>query len=104
MFQANWKRVAVKGFKKDYLDVKDPSFAAFIRAIFGLPYVPLDRIEEGVQNLDLLASKLSGRRQTYANDHISYIRRYWMQNPTVWNFYQHSSLTTNNVSEVRFIV
>ena len=34
-----------------YSDVKNDKFAGFVRACIGLPYVPLERLNEGVRNL-----------------------------------------------------
>ena len=39
-----------------------PEFGGFVRACIGLPYVPLERINEGVQNLKIIAKELPKKK------------------------------------------
>jgi hypothetical protein len=50
-FQALFKRVIRKGLKIAYSQTKNEKFTSFVRACISLPYVPLDRIDEGFELL-----------------------------------------------------
>ena len=41
--------------------VINPKFGSFVRAMIGLPYVPLDRLDEGVRNLECLGNGVIGQ-------------------------------------------
>jgi len=47
--------------------------------MIGLPDVPLDRLDEGVRNLKVLAMELSGRRRQFAM--VRYIIKHWIKGP-----------------------
>ena len=88
--------------KSYYNDKKHAKFGAFIRAVIGLPYVPLDRMFEGVKNLYMLANKLQGKLKTFAIKMINYIEDYWLNGnypPETWNMFCHDGITTNNHAE-----
>ena len=93
-------KVGKSGFKSDYQS--SPEFGSFIRAIFGLAYVPLSRLAEGVRNLYILAKKLDDRQAKFALVMIHYVQKTWINGsfpPETWNMYQHEGQTTNNHSE-----
>ena len=93
-------KVGKSGFKGDYQSC--PDFGSFVRAIFGLPYVPLSRLAEGVRNLYILAKKLDDRQAKFALVMIHYVQKTWINGsfpPETWNMYQHEGQTTNNCSE-----
>ena len=69
-------KVGKSGFKSDYQS--SPEFGSFIRAIFGLAYVPLSRLAEGVRNLYILAKKLDDRQAKFALVMIHYVQKTWI--------------------------
>ena len=54
--KAVFSKVSKNGLKPVYSDVKNSKFAGFVRACLGLPYVPLERLNQGVRNLYILAT------------------------------------------------
>ena len=56
-------KVSKSGFKGDYQSCGE--FGNFVRAIFGLAYVPLTRIAEAVRNLFILAKRLDDRQAKF---------------------------------------
>ena len=54
-------KVARSGFKGDYQSCAE--FHSLVKGIFGLVFVPLTRLAEGVRNLYILAKKLRSDRQ-----------------------------------------
>ena len=74
---------------KYYTDAKTyPKFGHFIRAVIGLPFAPLERLEEALGIISRMAkARLDGN-----------IPR------EVWNMYQHPGETTNNHAEVLFSI
>ena len=54
-----------KGMAVDYGDVKNhPKFGTFIRAVIGLAYVPLERIEEAFRILQKLGKANTTKRMS----------------------------------------
>ena len=93
-------KVSKSGFKGDYQNCAE--FAAFVRAIFGLAYVPLSRLAEAVRNLFILAKRLDDRQAKFALVMIEYVQKTWINGsfpPQTWNMFQHEGQTTNNFSE-----
>ena len=87
----------------DYSNVKDyPKFGSFIRAVIGLPYVPLDRIEEAMDILKKMRRSTTGPRRKFSKDMISYLQRTWLDGSIpreVWNMFDHKGVSTNNNAE-----
>ena len=96
-------KVQKSGFKADYTKKENFAFSAFIRAILGLVYCPLDRFKESIRNLYKLAKRLKVVRQRkFSLYMLNYVSRYWVNgchHPEEWNMYLHSGQTTNNRSE-----
>ena len=40
-------------------------FCGFIRANLGLPYVPLERLNEGIRNLYIICRRLTGKQRAF---------------------------------------
>jgi transposase-like protein len=77
---------------------------SFVRAIIGLPFVPLDRLREGRQNLDVLANKLQDKKKQFrfAKKTLTYVDSNWIEGiypPESWNMFDHDGITTNNFQE-----
>ena len=87
----------------DYSNVKDyPKFGSFIRAVIGLPYVPLNRIEEAMEILRRMRRSTTGPRRKFSKDLISYLQRTWLDGSIpreVWNMFDHKGVATNNHAE-----
>ena len=102
--QAIWSIVKKKNRASDYSDVKTyPKFGSFVRAVIGLPYVPLERMEEAMVILNRMANTNTGPRQQFCKDMVKYLRDTWLDGSIprdVWNMYNHRGVTTNNYAEV----
>ena len=65
--------------------------------------MPLDRLNEGVDNLKKIAKKLPKKKlRVFANKLITMnIEKIWIGklDPKTWNMYQHRGVTTNNNAE-----
>ena len=93
-------KVSKSGFKGDYQSCGE--FGNFVRAIFGLAYVPLTRLAEAVRNLFILAKRLDDRQAKFALVMIEYVQKTWINGsfpPETWNMFFHDGQTTNNHSE-----
>ena len=92
-----------KGMAVDYGDVKNhPKFGTFIRAVIGLAYVPLERIEEAFRILQKLGKANTTKRKKFCKDMLEYLRRTWLDGcipREVWNMFQHPGVATNNHAE-----
>ena len=100
--KAVFSKVSKNGLKPVYSDVKNSKFAGFVRACIGLPYVPLERLNEGVRNLYILATRLKGRQRRFSVKMIKYIEKTWIRGaypPATWNMFQHEGVKTNNHAE-----
>jgi hypothetical protein len=51
---------------------------AFVRPVIGLAYVPLDRLQEGQENLNILAEKLKEKQLEFAQKLLRYLLRTWI--------------------------
>jgi hypothetical protein len=81
---------------------RNSEFAAFIRCLMGLPMVPLDRLQEGIDNIRRSSRQLNGELRGFARDMIRYINSTWVNGayrPAMWNMYRHQGATTNNYAE-----
>ena len=87
----------------DYMDVKNyPKFGTFVRAVIGLPYVPLERLDEAVKVLNKLVKANTGKRKKFCANMMEYLDRQWMNGNiprAVWNMFDHRGVTTNNHAE-----
>ena len=87
----------------DYTNIKEyPKFGSFVRAVIGLPYAPLERLEEAVDVLKKLARAVSGQRRKFCCHMLKYLRKTWLDGGIprqLWNMYQHRGVTTNNHAE-----
>ena len=94
-------KVARSGFKGDYQSCAE--FHSLVQGIFGMVFVPLTRLAEGVRNLYILAKKLRSDRQIkFAVVLIDYVLKTWINGsfpPGTWNMNGHAGQTTNNHSE-----
>ena len=93
-------KIARSGFKGDYQSSAE--FSCLVRAIFGLAYVPLERLAEALRNLYVLAKRLNDRQAKFAVVLINYVERTWVNGsfpPETWNMFKHDGETTNNRSE-----
>ena len=93
-------QVHKRGFKQDFSDVrKNGAFCGFIRAILGLPYVPLERLKEGIRNLYIICRRLTGKQGIFGIKMIKYVEKYWIRGnhrPVTWNVYKSETVSTNN--------
>ena len=62
MLKNIWKQSVDFGWKPIYRKPGHEKITGLIRAAMGLPYVPLDRIEEGFKVLEELANELKGKK------------------------------------------
>ena len=102
--KAIWSIVKKMGMKSQYSAAnKNPKFGTFIRCVIGLPFVPLERLNEGFQNLERIGSKVKGQKsKDFVKYLLDYIERVWMNGHferEVWNMYNHRGVTTNNNAE-----
>ena len=84
-----------------------PKFGSFIRAVIGLPFCPLDRLDEAMNILERMAKANTGSREKFCQHMIRYLRRTWLDGAIpreVWNMYQHPGVTTNNHAEVGIMI
>jgi hypothetical protein len=92
---------------KYYTDAKTyPKFGHFIRAVIGLPFAPLERLEEAMVIISRIAKANTGSRERFCNHMIKYLRKTWLDGSIpreVWNMYRHPGVTTNNHAEVVFL-
>ena len=96
-------QVNKRGFKQDFADVKkNGAFCGLIRAILGLPYVPLQKLNQGIRNLYIICRRLKGKQRSFGMKMIKYVEKYWVRGshlPVTWNVYKSDSVSTNNHSE-----
>ena len=100
--QAIWRRVHLRGFKVAYSKKKNKDFATFVRMCIALPYCPLDRIEEGLSNIEKRGAALKGKFKKFAYEMVNYIRKVWLTgnyDPSSWNLYLARHASTNNHQE-----
>lgn len=87
-------QVHKRGFKQDFSDVrKNGAFCGFIRAILGLPYVPLEFVHH--------FRRLTGKQRTFGMKMII-VEKYWIRGnhrAVTWNVYKSETVSTNNNSE-----
>ena len=97
-----------KGRAADYSAVKNfPKFGSFVRAVIGLPYVPLERVEEAMAILRMMAKDNTGSRFKFCKELLKYLCHTWLDGSiprAVWNMYKHRGVTTNNHAEVSFFI
>ena len=59
-----------------YSDSKNfPKFGSFVRAVIGLPYVPLERLEEAFRILQKLVRDNIEKRKKFFKIMLDYLRR-----------------------------
>ena len=101
-FQAIWSIVKKRNMATTYSDVKNsPKFGHFIRAVIGLPYAPLDRLEEAMRVLEKIA-KTNIVQRKFCHQMLQYLWKTWLDGNIprrVWNMYQHQGVKTNNHAE-----
>ena len=76
---------------------------AAILPVIGLPYVPLERMEEAMGVLGKLSMMNTGPRKRFCKEMIKYLRKTWLDGSiprAVWNMYNHKGVSTNNHVEV----
>ena len=84
-----------------------PKFVSFIRAEIGLPFCPLERLDEAMNIFERMAKATTGSREKFCQHMIRYLRRTWLDGVIpreVWNMYQHPGVTTNNHAEVGIMI
>ena len=65
---------------------------AFVRLVLGLPWIPLERLTEGLDLVEAAANVLTGRQHDFALDMIEYVRATWINGvfpPSSWNMFEH---------------
>ena len=96
-------KVQKRGFKSAFTNFKDNGpFCAFIRCILGLPYIPVQRMNEAIRNLYILCRKLHGKQRSFGLSMIKYVMSTWIQGsfPVItWNVFNYDGVNTNNNSE-----
>ena len=88
--------------KRHYSDKHNPKFGAFIRAVIGLPYVPLNKLDERMRNLKYLASKHDGKLKIFSSKLCQYLEDSWLHGnypPSTWNMFEHDGVKTNDHAE-----
>ena len=104
--KAIWKRVA--GNKMTSFYSKNIKLTILVRMAIGLPYVPLDRINEGLEILKQEAQNVTGPASVkkFAVRFVKYIEKTWINGnyePSTWNYYLRRGVNTNNYAEGNFI-
>ena len=62
-----------------YTDAKSyPKFGSFVRAVIGLPFTPLERLDEAIGILRKLAKANTGPREKFCNHMIKYLETTWL--------------------------
>ena len=62
----------------------------------------MERLNEGVRNLYILATRLKGRQRRFSVKMIKYIEKTWIRGaypPATCNMFQHEGVKTNNHAE-----
>lgn len=80
-----------------------PKFGSFVRAVLGLPFAPLERLDEAMVILENIAKANTGPRGRFCQHLLKYLRNTWLDGPIpreVWNMFKHQGVTTNNNAEV----
>ena len=92
-----------KNMATSYSDARNfPKFGSFIRAVIGLPFTPLERLEEAMGILEKMAKATTGARKSFCHQMLKYLRNVWLDGSiprSVWNMYEHIGVTTNNNAE-----
>ena len=75
-----------------------------VRMAIGLPYVPLERINEGLDILKETARNITGEPSVkkFATRFVEYIEKTWIKGnyePSTWNYYLRQGVNTNNYAE-----
>ena len=77
-------------------------FATFIKCNIGLPFVPLDRLQEGLDVLYNLAIKLPKNFTRFLARFMIHFEKTWIEGnfpPQTWNYFLFHGSTTNNFNE-----
>ena len=77
-------------------------FATFIKCAIGLAFVPLDRLQEGLDIIYNQAIKLPKSFITFLAKFMIYFEKTWIIGsfpPQTWNYFQFHGSTTNNYNE-----
>ena len=84
---------------------KNTNLNNLVRAALGLPFVPIERIQNGeaLNVLMELANEIKEPRvKKFAMGFIKYIEKTWLKGSyplETWNLYLHEGVTTNNYAE-----
>ena len=101
--KALWKRVQTQGMKSVYS--KNTKLNNLVRAALGLPFVPIERIQNGeaLKVLMDMANEITEPKvKKFAIGFIKYIEKTWIKGSyplETWNLYLHEGVTTNNYAE-----
>ena len=98
--QAIWRFVMQKGFKTHFS--YDIRFATFIKCAIGLSFIPLDRIQDGLDVLHGLGVALPRKYHGFVDKFLRYYEKVWIFGnypPEEWNYYHFIGSNTNNHQE-----
>ena len=101
--KALWKRVQTQGMKSIYS--KNTKLNNLVRAALGLPFVPIERIQNGeaMKVLTDLANEIDEPKvKKFAIGFLKYIDKTWLKGNyalETWNLFLHEGVTTNNYAE-----
>ena len=73
-----------------------PKFGSFVRAVIGLPYTSLKRLDEAIKILEKMAQATTGPRKKFCQHLLKYLYKTWLNDSiprAVWNMYQHPGQT-----------
>ena len=98
--QSIWKFVMDHGQKSSFS--KYIEFATFIKCNIGLAFVPLDRLQEGLDVLYNLAIKLPKNFTRFLARFMIHFEKTWIEGnfpPQTWDYFLFHGSTTNNFNE-----
>ena len=88
------------GFKTQFS--KCIEFATFIKCAIGLAFIPLDQLQEGLDILYNLGTKLPKKYARFASKFMIYYEKIWILGnypPVQWNYFNFDGSTSNNFLE-----
>ena len=97
------KRVNSAGLRPLYSKKSGDKFGGFVRACISLPFVPLSKLEDGVNIIRRLGRTLPTEREVdFASSMVRYLDSFWLNGRyprETWNIFEHRGNRTNNHAE-----
>ena len=106
--QAIFRKLCAIGLKGEYVDQGFKHFQTFVRCVFALSFLPIDRIEQAfedlVNELELCYADYQRNMPQRMVEFISYLLRVWIRENSrfpkqMWNTSDLGDMRTNNLVE-----